>query len=677
MKYNQAPNVLPAIREWSGAEGRFVLDDSAVIVCRNGRAYDQIMIIKGYFSDLLGINPKLVYAPAKKTIIFALDDSACKGRDEGYELAAFEDSIVVTAKTPIGLLYGGITIVQSLYTDGFFPCGKAVDYPAYKVRGGMLDVARLYMPLEKIMEITKYMAWFKMNEVHVHINDNGKCDYSSFRLESDVPGLSSPDGYYTKEEYRNYQREAMKYGVGVITEIDSPHHARAFRTANINGWTPKFLTEADGVPETAAWRALDIRDEATIEFIENLFAEYVGGENPVFLNKVVHIGMDEYPKIFAAESEKYINRIIAHVNSLGAKARFWSSSGVEGFLHNAKISKDLNYDAIYWDKEHSGPDETVALDCDILNYLNGYLYIVPGDPDAPWQAFEDTLEEEAMNFLYDKWQVNKFSAFAEQPYLLPSDDPRMLGAAYSIWNDYGSAWIGLTYRDVIDRVRNITPLLAEKNWNGDDTGTKISFENYYSRFTMLCDRAGGVDLFYYDLPEDGINVDFSAESLPKYVKAEGKINENGEFVLDGESCIGFTYPAVGFPNRISFNIRLDEYPSAETALFAGYDIVGSDIFINPEGKLGLKAEINKHDAYKFLFDYTVPVNETVSITLESDMYNTVLIDGEGNVYDNVSDHYDMIPDWLKSKRYSTLTIPLSCVGKGIKGAIGNIIIDRG
>jgi len=184
-------------------------------------------------------------------------------------------------------------------------------------------------------------------------------------------------------------------------------------------------------------------------------------------------------------------------------------------------------------------------------------------------------------------------------------------------------------------------------------------------------------LFYYDLPEDGIKVDFSAGSLPEYVTANGDINENGEFVLDGESALSFSYPAVGFPNRLSFNLRLDEYPAEQTALFCGYDTVGTDIFVSSEGKLGFKSQINESKAYTFTFDYTIPLNETVSITLESDMYNTVLIDSDGNVYDNVSDHYDMIPDWLKTKRYSTLTIPLSSVGKGIKGTIGNIVVDRG
>lgn len=37
----------------------------------------------------------------------------------------------------------------------------------------MMDVARIYIPIDYLEEITRYMAYFKMNEIHVHINDDG------------------------------------------------------------------------------------------------------------------------------------------------------------------------------------------------------------------------------------------------------------------------------------------------------------------------------------------------------------------------------------------------------------------------------------------------------------------------------------------------------------------------
>lgn len=65
--------------------------------------------------------------------------------------------------------------------------GLARDYPKYEVRAGMLDVARTYIPMEYLQEMTIYMAYYKLNEVQVHVNDYwGATGYSAFRLECDT-----------------------------------------------------------------------------------------------------------------------------------------------------------------------------------------------------------------------------------------------------------------------------------------------------------------------------------------------------------------------------------------------------------------------------------------------------------------------------------------------------------
>ena len=51
----------------------------------------------------------------------------------------------------------------------------------------MIDVGRMYIPLEYLKEMTIYMSFYKMNEAHIHINDYwGQSGYSAFRLESEV-----------------------------------------------------------------------------------------------------------------------------------------------------------------------------------------------------------------------------------------------------------------------------------------------------------------------------------------------------------------------------------------------------------------------------------------------------------------------------------------------------------
>lgn len=100
------------------------------------------------------------------------------------------------------------------------PCGTAVDFPRYPVRGFMLDIARTPYPLSYLKDLIRTMSWYKLNDLHLVINnnyifhehyvDNGhdpfKESYSAFRLESNVKGkdgtpLTAKDLSYTKKEF--------------------------------------------------------------------------------------------------------------------------------------------------------------------------------------------------------------------------------------------------------------------------------------------------------------------------------------------------------------------------------------------------------------------------------------------------------------------------------------------
>lgn len=81
------------------------------------------------------------------------------------------------------------------------------------------------------------MAYYKMNTLQVHLNDNAfkqyfehdwNKTYGAFRLESEFfPGLTARDGYYTKKEFIDFQLMADSLGVEIIPEIDVPAHSLA------------------------------------------------------------------------------------------------------------------------------------------------------------------------------------------------------------------------------------------------------------------------------------------------------------------------------------------------------------------------------------------------------------------------------------------------------------------
>ncbi|MBR6562933.1 MAG: family 20 glycosylhydrolase [Clostridia bacterium] len=631
---NDAPTVIPSIREWYGSSGSFVADSNTVLVNVSGSA--SVEKVSTFFKEMLSLELETVDSSrGGNEIIFTLDESlASSVGGEGYELVAEENAINVKASSDTGLLYGGITVVQCLTADKEFPCGRAVDYPEYEVRSGMLDVGRAWIPLDYVEEITRYMAYFKMNEIHLHINDDGANGYSGFRLESDVKGLSSEDGYYTKDEYRAYQKKMLEYGVTVVTEIDTPFHSSCYSKAE----NPPPYLEGNN-------RCLDISKPETLEFVKNLFAEYMTGDDPVFVGKVVHIGTDEYPREYAEQMRKYTDELIDYVNSLGYTPRFWGGLGEAGFPGETPISQNAQMN--FWDVNISGLDKVLESDFDVINTVNMILYTVP----TTNYGFPDYFD---LEYLYSNWQVNMFDMYNRECKMDP-DDERLLGACFALWNDLHTEYLGVTKFDIFDRLRGMVCLVSEKSWCGEDTANR-DVKDFISRFETLSLRAGDADPGRHSLVDSELLVDFES-NVPEYAALYGDIKD-GEFLLDGESYLTLTPKAVGFPNTLEFDVTLTEIN--DSPLFSGD---GVEILADADGRgnFGYKTEF-----YTFVFDYRIPLNERTHICLSSDLKNTYLsVNGE-KFYAPKNDLN------RNGTKLNTLTIPLAEIGKGTKGSIDNI-----
>ena len=132
----------------------------------------------------------------------------------------------------------------------------------------------------------RYMAWFKLNTLHLHINEDSGLggEYSSsFVVESKkYPQLNTYNGEYvwSQDDYRQMQKDLKKVGIDVVTEIDTPGHATIFQLID---------------PEIVNGSNFDLSNhyDECLALIEDVFDEFLDGEDPVFQNAVVHIGTDE------------------------------------------------------------------------------------------------------------------------------------------------------------------------------------------------------------------------------------------------------------------------------------------------------------------------------------------------------------------------------------------------
>ena len=157
---NAKPAVLPALREWKGDVGFLQLSKVPTLSYNRASLLETANIMKGYFAQMLG--KALELQETNGEIVLNLDESLDELGEEGY-LVEIDQQVIISAPTTTGLLYGAISITQILYQDDShdeLPKGMIRDYPMYPIRACMLDVGRMYFPIEYVEEIATYMAWY-------------------------------------------------------------------------------------------------------------------------------------------------------------------------------------------------------------------------------------------------------------------------------------------------------------------------------------------------------------------------------------------------------------------------------------------------------------------------------------------------------------------------------------
>jgi hexosaminidase len=213
---NDKPYVIPELKTWNGGEGTYTLPAEITVydATQKGKCGKVAQLFLNDFADMFGTKGSVVNSRKGAKPVVTLQLKADKKLGiEGYQLTINKDGITLTAPTEKGLYWGTRTILQMLDHNGgkALECGVTRDWPDYPVRGAMLDAGRKYLPMSMLRDYVKIMAYYKMNMLQVHLNDNGFPLYfgdnwdktqAAFRLESDrFPGLTARDGHYTKKEF--------------------------------------------------------------------------------------------------------------------------------------------------------------------------------------------------------------------------------------------------------------------------------------------------------------------------------------------------------------------------------------------------------------------------------------------------------------------------------------------
>lgn len=390
---------------------------------------------------------------AVRTVLGAADVAG----PEDYRLAITADGVTVAAKTEAGARHGRTTLAQlAAATGGRLPTGTVVDGPKYRVRGLVLDVARKWYPLDFLDALVDVLAHYKFNELHLHLNDNGPGTNWAFRVECETyPGLASKD-CYSKADFRAFVKRAAAKGVDVVPEIDSPAHARAFTR-----YRPDFASRAYGDTH------LDLHSPDVVPFMARLFAEYCGGDDPVFAGPNVSVGTDEYDKREAEAFRAYTDALLKTVRRLGKRPRAW------GALTHAQGRTPVDATGVTLDIWHNGyhePLQALKEGFGLICVPDNLVYLVP---NAGY--YYDYLNCER---LFRIWEPSEF----EEVHVDPSH-PQLAGGKFAFWNDGGEAAVDLdgTFARLFPAIQT----LGEKMWAGRRAG--LSWEAFTRRAAQTCE----------------------------------------------------------------------------------------------------------------------------------------------------------------------------------------------
>lgn len=163
------------------------------------------------------------------------------------------NQIVIYANSSAGVFYAKQTLDQlQNYYHSQIPVQQIIDYPRYKYRGIMLDVARHFFSIEEVKKMLDVMASHKLNTLRLHLADDegwrielakypNLVKIGSVRGFNKVIGASNLiEGYDTniQDEYQGYYNQnqikdlihyANDLQITIIPEIELPGHSRAMK----------------------------------------------------------------------------------------------------------------------------------------------------------------------------------------------------------------------------------------------------------------------------------------------------------------------------------------------------------------------------------------------------------------------------------------------------------------
>ena len=695
---NAKPAVVPELAQWYSAadqkgltyaitaDSRIVADDTFASVAKE---------LQADLKDLFGLTLPIVNdTPKAGDISLVYHDQA--GFDKETYNMVVTDQVVIQANDATGAYWGTRSVLQALQLSGNLTIaqGTACDYPEFENRGFMLDVGRKPTSMETLKTISKTMAWYKMNSFHVHLSDNlifmedyykaGEDEdgirqaYQGYRLEYSDDGLTSKDYYYTKAEFKDFMAYSRALGVDIIPELDVPAHA-----LSITNYIMYTLKQPDLVLhqiDTAhPWvDHVDVSKQAGIDIIKEIYDEYID-EDIFDENTIVHIGADEFYASHPAYRNFLIQMIDYIENVKHRQVRVWGSltsmNGGEGYKFGPEHVQGAQMNI--WNTGWANPQQMFNLGFGLINTIDGQLYMVPSG-NGSVGGYGDWLNTQN---LYNNWEPENMGGT-----WIPTGSTQMMGACYAIWNDnIDTRAAGINETDTYTRFMDALPYLSTKMWGTGGNGLDRDYNTLKADVATLGAAPNTNPYHTIDLAEG--TQEYAQYSFTDTQDRSGNDRDltlngasltDGTLTLTGDSSYASTgLDVMGPKNTVSMRLfKASTSNSGEQIILeadAAYGETTVKAIANEDGtwKLGFAREL-----YEYEFDYNLPCDEWVELTITNEGNKTyLLVDGE-----KIAAVGYFLPDENATTQfmgktgitYSSFNIPVARIGSETNSFVGQV-----
>ncbi len=496
---NQKPTIALEIQEFLAGEGKLKLQSSDKFYIASDYKKQGELFNKD-LETILGFGLGAGTESDAKVLFKLTQDDPYNLKEEGY-LMRVGDKIEVFANNAKAFNYAAVTIAQMLQADGEITKGVYRDYPTYAIRGMLLDVARIPMRLDFVQEVSRLFRWYKLNELHLHINDTqwppgSRSDLEGWRkteaahrLESQAfPSLHLSDfkhdryegeydfyreiyknPTYSLDAFRIFQADSHAAGVNILAEIDTPGHSAAYTLYAIdNPDNIDYLGKEINYP--GDYELLSInetnhpeRTQAAKRFITDLLNSYL--DNDVFTYGHIHLGVDEYwkPDGNKESFRAYMNELNELAKSKGKTVRTWGA--LTKFDGRTPVSKDIIFDE--WAQYESVTMDRINEGYKVVNVPQPFTYVTPG------RNHKDIINEQ---YVYDYWKPNVFNLDMRDASKRAAleGEPLLLGAKGAMWGDEHAE--GIEESDLYHRLEKSLAMIGFKTWNPTSQRSFIDYQ---------------------------------------------------------------------------------------------------------------------------------------------------------------------------------------------------------